>query len=142
MGTCCCGKAKEKMHLLPSNVHVTLQASAVLVVDKRVIQAPVVNRGVCNGNSMANPNRALETMICAGLTANAGTVAQATCTGNVGGALYCNNEVVGILALGTGCGAFNVPGIYTQTRLYNIWINQQLARTDTIPVGTNYPRPA
>lgn len=91
---------------------------------------------------MANPNRALETMVCAGLTAATGTVAQATCLGNIGGALYCNNEVVGILALGIGCGAFNVPGIYTQTRLYTAWMNQTLVRTDTIPVGTTYPRPA
>lgn len=117
-------------------------ASNVLVVDKRVISAPIVNRNTCNGGTMANPNRALESMMCAGMTAASGTVAQATCTGNVGGALYCDNQVVGILALGTGCGAFNHPGIYIQTRLYQTWMNQQIARTDTIPAGQTYPRPA
>lgn len=110
-------------------------------VDKRVINAPVVSRATCNGNNMANPNRALESMVCAGLTATAGTVPEATCAGNIGGALYCNNEVVGILAFGEGCGAFNHPGVYIQTRLYTNWINGQLTRTDTIPAGTVYPRP-
>lgn len=113
-----------------------------MVPEKRVISTPIVSRNTCNGAAMANPGRALETMMCAGLTAAAGTVAQATCIGNIGGALYCNNEVVGILSLGTGCGAPNAPGIYTQTRLYTAWMNQTLVRTDTIPVGTTYPRPA
>lgn len=112
-----------------------------MVVDKRVISAPVLNRVTCNAANMANPNSAHESMLCAGLTANAGTVAEATCTGNIGGALYCNNEVVGILAWGVGCGAFNNPGIYIQTRLYTQWINQQLTRTDTLPTGQTYPRP-
>lgn len=114
----------------------------MLVVDKRVISANTVNRVTCNGGTMANPNRALESMMCAGMTAATGTVAQATCTGNIGGALYCNNQVVGILNLGTGCGLFNHPGIYTQTRLYTAWMNQQFTRTDTVPAGTVYPRPA
>lgn len=88
---------------------------------------------------MANPNRALESMMCAGATAN---VLESTCVGNVGGGLYFNGQVVGILALGTGCGAANHPGIYIQTRLYLNWMGQQLTRTDTVPAGTNFPRPA
>lgn len=91
---------------------------------------------------MANPNRAHDSMMCAGMTAATGTVAQATCTGNVGGGLYCNDELAGILVHGTGCGAANHPGIYIQTRLMDVWINTQLTRTDTIPAGQVYPRPA
>lgn len=119
---------------------ILLQASTVLLPEKRVITAPVVNRATCNANNMANPNRALANMMCAGLTAATGTVAQATCTGNTGGALYCNNEVVGILAFGMGCGTNNHPGVYMQTREFIAWMNTQTQRTDTIAAGTTYPR--
>lgn len=108
---------------------------------KRVILAPTIARNTCNAAGMANPNRALESMMCAGQIAAGGAVTQTTCTGNIGGALYCGNQVAGILVLGTGCGATNAPGIYIQTRLFINWMNSQLTRTDTIPAGTTYPRP-
>lgn len=117
-------------------------ASDVLNVEKRVISAPVVNRINCN--NLANAGRIQETMMCAGILAGAGTpptVAQTVCRGNIGGGLYCNNMLAGLLSFGLSCGAANQPGVYVQPRFYTAWINQQFTRNEVIAVGTVYPRP-
>lgn len=108
-----------------------------------VITAPIVNREQCN--AMASRGRITDALICAGLTQGIGnppatTVAQGVCRGNLGGGLYCHNELTGILTFGLGCGATNHPGVYTQPRFFRPWINQQLTRTDTINPGTVFPR--
>lgn len=115
--------------------------SDVLNVNKMVITAPITNRLTCN--ALANAGQIQEQMICAGNTLGAGTppiVQQAVCRGNVGGGLYCNGMVSGILSFGLGCGNPNQPGVYIQPRFYMPWINAQRVRTDTIPVGTVFPR--
>lgn len=75
-------------------------------------------------------------MICGGTLAATPSV----CTGNLGGGLFCpvSNtwELTGVLSFGIGCGAINNPGVYTQVRFFEAWINQQLTRTDATPAGT------
>lgn len=58
--------------------------------------------------------------------------------GNKGGALFCNDEFTGILSNGISCGAVNQPGVYTQVRFFNDWIDQQFLRTD-IPAAGSIP---
>lgn len=58
--------------------------------------------------------------------------------GNKGGGLFCNDEFTGILSNGIGCGAANQPGVYTQVRFFNDWIEQQFLRTD-IPEAGSFP---
>lgn len=111
---------------------------------KRVFNAPIVNHQQCNGPTFGHPGRVLDTMICAGAIAGTGNpplVADAVCRGDVGGGLYCNNVLTGILSFGLGCGAINHPGIYTQVRMMRTWLDQQPFRTDNVPAGTQYPRP-
>lgn len=82
--------------------------------------------------------RVLDHMMCAGtVAANAPSV----CIGNLGGGLFCpvrQNEwqLTGVLSFGIGCGLANTPGVYTQVRFFETWINQQLTRTDATPAGT------
>lgn len=116
-------------------------ATDVLNVDKRVISAPIVNRLNCN--TMANAGRIQESMLCAGILIGAGTppaVPQTVCRGNIGGGLYCNGRLAGILSFGLSCGNPQQPGVYIQPRFYQTWINQQTTRTDTIATGTVFPR--
>lgn len=58
--------------------------------------------------------------------------------GNKGGALFCNDEFTGILSNGISCGAVNQPGVFTQVRFFDDWINQQFLRTD-IPAAGSIP---
>lgn len=56
--------------------------------------------------------------------------------GNLGAGLFCNDELAGILSFGFACGQPNQPAVFTQTRFYDEWINQQLTRQDTVQPGT------
>lgn len=108
---------------------------------KQVINMPVTS-GTCNVAPSVHQGRILANMMCAGAMTGAGNppIPQAVCQGDIGGALYCNNQVAGILAFGTGCGAANNPGVFMQVRLFSAWIDQQPRRTDTVAPGTIYPR--
>lgn len=55
----------------------------------------------------------------------------------MGGGLFCNNQLTGILSFGIGCGAVNTPpGVYTNIAPFSAWINQQFLRTDMPRPGT------
>lgn len=75
-------------------------------------------------------------MICAGTV----TATPSVCRGNLGGGLFCpvrnSWQLTGVLSFGIGCGITNSPGVYTQVRFFETWINQQLTRTDATPAGT------
>ena len=90
-------------------------------------------------------------MLCAGLI----TTGAGVCQGNRGAGLYCNGLLEGILSSGfgtffkfysikanfvkqieifpLGCGAANNPGVYSQTRYYLPWIQEQVRRQDIPP---------
>ncbi|KAJ6643592.1 Transmembrane protease serine 3 [Pseudolycoriella hygida] len=109
--------------------------TGVLNPVQQSIPAPILERNDCNA---ANVHRGLviDNMICAGSLAATPNV----CTGNLGGGLFCparnTFELTGILSFGLGCGTANIPGVYTQVRFFEQWINQQLTRTDATPAGT------
>lgn len=94
-----------------------------------------MDRNACNA---ANFHRGLvqDSMICAGSQ----QVTPSFCSGNLGGGLFCpvRNvwQLTGVLSFGIGCGAANYPGVFTQVRFFETWINQQLTRTDATPAGT------
>lgn len=99
----------------------------------QTIAPPIVNRDQCNELAV-NQGRITDPMICAGvLTAGPGV-----CAPNIGAILYCDGRVTGILSSGFGCGAANNPGVYTQTRFFNEWINVQLQRQD-VPAANSNP---
>jgi len=103
-------------------------------IQQRIV-APILDRDACNA---ANVHRGLvlDNMICAGTVA----ATPALCSGNLGGGLFCPVRNVwlltGVLSFGISCGTANSPGVYTQVRFFEQWINQQLTRTDATPAGT------
>lgn len=97
---------------------------------QQTIIVPIVNRDTCNALP-TNFGRISENMICAGiLTAGAGV-----CAINRGASLYCEGQLAGVLSSGFGCGAINMPGVYTQVRFYTPWIEEQVRRQDIPPAN-------
>lgn len=107
--------------------------NATIQPDLRVINSPIIPTPTCNAANV-HANRVLGVHICAGSVAATNPVAGA-CQGNIGSGLYCNNQLTGVLSFGTSCGAANQPGVYTNVRLYEEWINAQLIRTDNPQPG-------
>lgn len=99
------------------------------------INAPIFDRNACNAPDI-HRGLVLDNMICAGGLLTTPSL----CTGNLGGGLFCEVnhtwQLTGILSFGVGCGVNNSPGVYTQVRFFETWINQQLTRTDATPAGT------
>nr|XP_029713871.1 anionic trypsin-1-like [Aedes albopictus] len=109
----------------------TNAVNAPLNPAQRVVTAPILPTAQCNAANV-HANRVLSTMLCAGsITANANTV----CQGNIGGGLYCNGELTGVLTFGLTCAAANNPGVYIDVRQYRAWIDSQFTRTDNPAPG-------
>ncbi|KAL1391562.1 hypothetical protein pipiens_003140 [Culex pipiens pipiens] len=102
---------------------------------QQFINVPVLNRDTCNGLAV-HLGRIRESMICVGVTAANPSV----CASNAGTPLFCNGRVAGILSTGFGCGTANNPGVYSQIRFFQGWIEQQFQRQD-IPQGGTSPIP-
>ncbi|XP_062542498.1 serine protease 1-like [Armigeres subalbatus] len=106
-------------------------AAATLNPVQRVITVPILPTGTCNGATV-HANRVLSTMFCAGsIAATPNTV----CQGNIGGGVFCNDQLAGVLTFGTACGAANQPGVYIDIRQYQTWIQNQFTRTDNPAPG-------
>lgn len=103
---------------------------------QRMIPAPIVPITQCNAANM-HANRVLSTIFCAGFFH---AIASTVCQGNIGGGLYCNGLLAGVLTFGLSCGAANNPGVYMDIRQYRSWIESQFARTDN-PVPGWAPNP-
>ncbi|XP_053699306.1 trypsin alpha-3-like [Sabethes cyaneus] len=105
--------------------------TAAINPTQRSINVPIIAAVECNVPTVHN-FRVLPAMICAGsLTATPDT----TCQGNVGGGLYCNEQLAGVLIFGLACGSANQPGVYTDVRQYRQWIYSQFDRTDNPQPG-------
>ncbi|KFB49285.1 AGAP006487-PA-like protein [Anopheles sinensis] len=113
------------------------QATAAVRPAQYVITQPILATAQCNAANVHN-NRVQQNMICAGALAQN---PNAVCRGNMGGGLYCNGRLTGVLAFGMGCGAANRPGVYMDVRQYAQWIQQQFTRTDNPPPGWVPPQP-
>uniref|UniRef100_A0A182ITF9 Peptidase S1 domain-containing protein n=2 Tax=Anopheles atroparvus TaxID=41427 RepID=A0A182ITF9_ANOAO len=113
------------------------QVTAAIRPAQYVITQPTLATASCNPANVHN-NRVQQTMICAGaLAANPNAV----CRGNMGGGLYCNGRLSGVLVFGMGCGVANQPGVYMDVRQYTQWIETQFTRTDNPPPGWIPPQP-
>ncbi|XP_017889230.1 trypsin-1-like [Ceratina calcarata] len=83
------------------------------------VSVPVVNTKSCNDayKSMGGiPNG----QICAGYTQGG----KDSCQGDSGGPMVVDDQLVGIVSWGKGCGVRNYPGVYTDVSYYRQWIKQ------------------
>lgn len=112
---------------------IAVAATSPLVVNQRVLNQNVLNRDACNVET-AHRGRVLESMLCAG-SITATNPVSGPCNGNLGSGLFCEGQLAGILSFGINCGVANNPGVYTQVRFHNNWIQQQFTRTDSLPIG-------
>lgn len=94
---------------------------------------PIFNRIECNQNEEYT-FEIKDKMICAGTTTSDSLI----CEVDIGSGLYCNGNLTGILSFGAGCGN-RYPGVFTQVRMYNHWIRQQLRRSDIPRAGPTPP---
>uniref|UniRef100_T1DPP1 Putative trypsin trypsin n=2 Tax=Anopheles aquasalis TaxID=42839 RepID=T1DPP1_ANOAQ len=133
------------VNMLPDNTQcqfagwgaTTDTVTAVVRPQQFLVTAPILATASCNAPAVHN-NRVQQTMICAGaLAANANTV----CRGNLGGGLYCNGRLTGVLSFGLTCGLANRPGVYMDVRQFTNWIEAQFTRTDNPPPGWVPPQP-
>lgn len=111
----------------------TNATNAAIQPDLRVIAAPVIPTATCN-QAAIHANRVLNVHICAG-SVTVTAPASGACIGNIGSGLYCDDQLAGVLSFGTSCGIINHPGVYTDTRQYQNWIDSQLVRTDNPQPG-------
>lgn len=71
-----------------------------------------------------------ESMICAG---NAQSGGVDSCSGDSGGPMIFNNEQVGVVSWGVGCGDASKPGVYTSVQKLLPWIQSKLASIGSAP---------
>ncbi|XP_076624033.1 inactive CLIP domain-containing serine protease A28 [Colletes latitarsis] len=97
----------------------------------RKVEVPIVDKTDCQSRLRATklgPYFQLHSsFMCAG-----GEINRDTCRGDGGGPLICPTATgqyfqAGIVSWGIGCGASNVPAVYTNVAQYTQWISQQLA---------------
>jgi len=100
---------------------------------QQALNVPIINRDQCNGLPI-NFGRITESMLCAGVL----TTGSGVCPINMGGSLYCNGRLEGVLSSGFSCGTqANNPGVYTQVRFYIPWIEEQMRRQDIPPANVS-----
>ncbi|SPP82424.1 phenoloxidase-activating factor 2-like [Drosophila guanche] len=115
----------------------TFESNSYMHILKKV-EVPVVDNALCQqqlrrsilGSSFVlNPS-----FLCAG-----GEQDKDACTGDGGAALVCplandrgRYEQAGIVNWGVGCGAENIPAIYTNVALFRQWIDNKIAEKSTV----------
>ncbi|KAM4615784.1 granzyme A-like [Polymixia lowei] len=89
----------------------------------------VIDRVKCNSPDYYNFNPVItRSMICAGSEDKKRTD---TCSGDSGGPLQCNGELVGLTSFGKGCGLRNKPGVYAFLSKEHIaWIKKTIRKSD------------
>ncbi|KAI7815153.1 Serine protease [Rhyzopertha dominica] len=84
------------------------------------VTVPIINFEACN---TAYGNIAITSgMLCAGATEGG----QDACQGDSGGPLVCNEELVGVVSFGYGCGRADYPGVYSDVAYYRPWIEEKI----------------
>merc|ERR1711892_332125 len=107
-----------------------LKSKGSSVPDKlREVSVRVLHDSVCQKMLSGYPwDQRYQTMLCAG-----GEDKDA-CQGDSGGPLVCREDsgepcLAGIVSWGVGCATEGVPGVYTNVRKYNKWIQDHMAGT-------------
>ncbi|XP_055595540.1 trypsin-4-like [Uranotaenia lowii] len=83
----------------------------------RAVQVPIVEWHVCE--KAYYPEFFSYRMFCAGDLEHGG---KDSCSGDSGGPFVVNNELIGVVSWGRGCGRVGLPGIYTRVLLFRDWI--------------------
>ncbi|XP_017890394.1 trypsin epsilon-like [Ceratina calcarata] len=83
------------------------------------VSVPVVNTTSCN-DAYRSIGGVPKGQICAGYTQGG----KDACQGDSGGPMVVNDQLVGIVSWGIGCGGRNQPGVYTDVSYYRQWIKQ------------------
>ncbi|EDV98090.1 GH22869 [Drosophila grimshawi] len=84
-------------------------------------RVPIVSSEQCNG--IYGAGEVTERMICAGDVAQGGTDA---CQGDTGGPLTVDEQLVGLVSWGRGCGRPGYPSVYTYAPSLKTWIEDTL----------------
>ena len=103
--------------------------------DLRIVESPIVDRDVCNAPNSYDGDLTTN-MLCAGFLEGG----KSPCIHDSGGPLMANDTVVGLVSWGRGgCGAVNLPVIYTNVANYVQWIDEKIEDNTTIlPTSTVY----
>merc|ERR1712126_368872 len=92
----------------------------------REVQVQVLHDSICAKMLAGYPwDKETKTMLCAG-----GKDKDA-CQGDSGGPMVCEDDsgescLAGVVSWGVGCATEGIPGVYTNVRKYNNWINTTL----------------
>ncbi|KAG7489970.1 granzyme A-like [Solea senegalensis] len=95
----------------------------------RSVTVAVVDRRVCNSPAFYDFNPVITRgMICAG---SDGKHVADTCTGDSGGPLLCNGELLGVTSFGEKCGLIKKPGVYTFLSVKQLsWVKETMKKSD------------
>lgn len=85
------------------------------------VHVPIVSSEQCN--SIYGAGEVTERMICAGDVAQGGRDA---CQGDTGGPLIIDEQLVGLVSWGRGCGRPGYPTVYTYVPSLKTWIDETL----------------
>lgn len=83
------------------------------------VTVPIIDRVKCRKIFKKRKLGISERMICAGYTDSR---IQDACQGDSGGPLVINNQLVGTVSWGIGCGRKNFPGVYMSVPKFYNWI--------------------
>lgn len=101
----------------------------------------VLARSTCQTDRPVG-RRLLDSQMCARSLVAPAATRPALCESNRGAGLFCRGRLVGVASEGFACAvaASAEPGVYTQVRMYDTWIQQQFTRT-RIPQAGPTPHP-
>lgn len=85
------------------------------------VQVPIVSSEQCN--DIYGKGDVTERMICAGDVAQGGRDA---CQGDTGGPLIVDEQLVGLVSWGRGCGRPGYPTVYTYVPSLKTWIDEMI----------------
>jgi len=104
-----------------------LKSKGSSVPDKlREVSVTVLHDSICQKMLKGYPwDPSTETMLCAG------GADKDACQGDSGGPMVCQDDngdscIAGIVSWGVGCATEGIPGVYTNVRKYNQWIQEKI----------------
>ncbi|XP_055299883.1 trypsin eta-like [Sitodiplosis mosellana] len=105
--------------------------NGVSSIELLMANVSVVPREICNGAFSYN-GRVGPYAFCAG--SMGGGID--TCQGDSGGGITSQNQLVGVVSFGVGCGRRNFPGVYTNAYHYRGWIEKTINASPAINQST------
>lgn len=94
------------------------------------VHVPIVSSEQCN--QIYGTGEVTERMICAGDVEQGGRDA---CQGDTGGPLIIDEQLVGLVSWGRGCGRVGYPSVYTFVPSLKTWIDETIAASESSAAG-------